>query len=133
MNGFAKLIVLCILTDILLTIHADKILRKIGEGLSYNSCLGSFLMTICSLAKPHIYVICHPGTFGQVLECWDREMREVVAVKIIRSIKKYRDAAMIEIDVLEQLGRHNRHGNGYIPFYFSFFIWFSNLFTVLSD
>ncbi|XP_019105926.1 serine/threonine-protein kinase AFC2 isoform X3 [Beta vulgaris subsp. vulgaris] len=39
-------------------------------------------------------------------------MREVVAVKIIRSIKKYRDAAMIEIDVLEQLGRHNRHGNG---------------------
>ncbi|XP_048502408.1 serine/threonine-protein kinase AFC2 isoform X2 [Beta vulgaris subsp. vulgaris] len=52
------------------------------------------------------------GTFGQVLECWDREMREVVAVKIIRSIKKYRDAAMIEIDVLEQLGRHNRHGNG---------------------
>ncbi|KAK9675510.1 hypothetical protein RND81_11G011500 [Saponaria officinalis] len=52
------------------------------------------------------------GTFGQVLECWDRETREVVAVKIIRSIKKYRDAAMIEIDVLEQLGRHNRHSNG---------------------
>ncbi|KAJ8438579.1 hypothetical protein Cgig2_024668 [Carnegiea gigantea] len=52
------------------------------------------------------------GTFGQVLECWDRETKEVVAIKIVRSIKKYRDAAMIEIDVLETLGRHNRHGNG---------------------
>ncbi|XP_021743729.1 serine/threonine-protein kinase AFC2-like isoform X2 [Chenopodium quinoa] len=52
------------------------------------------------------------GTFGQVLECWDRELREVVAIKIVRSIKKYRDAAMIEIEVLEQLGRHNRNANG---------------------
>lgn len=51
------------------------------------------------------------GTFGQVLECWDREMREKVAIKIIRSIKKYRDAAMIEVDVLEQLGRNKKYGN----------------------
>ncbi|GMH01545.1 hypothetical protein Nepgr_003384 [Nepenthes gracilis] len=51
------------------------------------------------------------GTFGQVLECWDREIRGTVAVKIIRSIKKYRDAAMVEIDVLERLGTHNRYGN----------------------
>lgn len=43
------------------------------------------------------------GTFGRVLECWDRETKEYVAVKIIRSIKKYRDAAMIEIDVLQKL------------------------------
>jgi len=57
------------------------------------------------------------GTFGQVLECWDRETKEVVAIKIVRSIKKYRDAAMIEIDVLETLGRHNRHGNGYVHIY----------------
>ncbi|KAF8088163.1 hypothetical protein N665_0550s0022 [Sinapis alba] len=43
------------------------------------------------------------GTFGRVLECWDRETKEYVAIKIIRSIKKYRDAAMIEIDVLQKL------------------------------
>ncbi|CAI0447429.1 unnamed protein product [Linum tenue] len=51
------------------------------------------------------------GTFGQVLECWDRERKEMVAVKIVRGIKKYREAAMIEIDVLQQLGKHDRGGN----------------------
>lgn len=63
---------------------ADKILRKIGE-----------------------------GTFGQVLECWDREAKEMVAIKIVRSIKKYREAAMIEIDVLQLLGRYDRSGSRY--------------------
>ncbi|KAF5730898.1 putative serine/threonine-protein kinase [Tripterygium wilfordii] len=48
------------------------------------------------------------GTFGQVLECWDRERGEMVAIKIVRGIKKYRDAAMIEIEVLQQLGRHDK-------------------------
>ncbi|AQK72303.1 Serine/threonine-protein kinase AFC2 [Zea mays] len=47
------------------------------------------------------------GTFGQVLECWDKERKEMVAIKIIRGIKKYRDAAMIEIGMLEQLGKYD--------------------------
>ncbi|XP_061362172.1 serine/threonine-protein kinase AFC2-like isoform X1 [Gastrolobium bilobum] len=51
------------------------------------------------------------GTFGQVLECWDRERKEMVAIKIVRAIKKYRDAAMIEIEVLQQLGKHDKGGN----------------------
>ncbi|CAI9093050.1 OLC1v1028453C1 [Oldenlandia corymbosa var. corymbosa] len=51
------------------------------------------------------------GTFGQVLECWDREAKEMVAIKIVRSIKKYREAAMIEIDVLQLLGRYDRNGS----------------------
>lgn len=55
-----------------------------------------------------------PGTFGQVLECWDREQKEFVAIKIIRSIKKYREAAMVEIDVLQLLGRYDRGGSRYV-------------------
>lgn len=51
------------------------------------------------------------GTFGQVLECWDREMREVVAVKVVRSVKKYREAAMLEVDVLQLLGKYDRNGS----------------------
>ncbi|XP_050936098.1 serine/threonine-protein kinase AFC2 isoform X2 [Cucumis melo] len=51
------------------------------------------------------------GTFGQVLECWDREKKEMVAIKIVRGIRKYRDAAMIEIEVLQQLGKHDKGGN----------------------
>mmetsp|Transcript_17781 Transcript_17781/g.24589 ORF Transcript_17781/g.24589 Transcript_17781/m.24589 type:complete len:485 (-) Transcript_17781:146-1600(-) len=50
------------------------------------------------------------GTFGQVLECWDREMKEYVAVKVIRNVQKYRDAAMIEIDVLKKLGKADPEG-----------------------
>ncbi|KAM7276015.1 hypothetical protein ACFE04_017881 [Oxalis oulophora] len=51
------------------------------------------------------------GSFGQVLECWDRERKEFVAIKIVRGIKKYREAAMIEIEMLEQLSRHDKGGN----------------------
>ncbi|KAF2282631.1 hypothetical protein GH714_011924 [Hevea brasiliensis] len=50
------------------------------------------------------------GTFGQVLECFDNEKKEVVAIKIVRSIHKYREAAMIEIDVLQRLARHDIGG-----------------------
>ncbi|KAG4190867.1 hypothetical protein ERO13_A07G055900v2 [Gossypium hirsutum] len=51
------------------------------------------------------------GTFGQVLECWDRERKEMVAIKIVRGIKKYHEAAMIEIEMLQQLGKHDKGGN----------------------
>ena len=51
------------------------------------------------------------GTFGQVLECWDRETKEMVAIKVVRSIKKYREAARIEVDVLQLLGKNDRNGS----------------------
>ncbi|KAK6943705.1 Protein kinase domain, partial [Dillenia turbinata] len=51
------------------------------------------------------------GTFGQVLECFDMEREEMVAIKIVRSIPKYREAAMIEIDVLQNLARHDIGGS----------------------
>ncbi|KAI7843948.1 hypothetical protein COHA_002486 [Chlorella ohadii] len=47
------------------------------------------------------------GTFGQVLECWDRKRRDYVAVKIIRNIQKYRDAAMIELEALHTLAAND--------------------------
>lgn len=37
------------------------------------------------------------GTFGRVLECWDRKVKDYVAVKIVRNVDKYRHAAMIEV------------------------------------
>ncbi|XWS69109.1 hypothetical protein CRYUN_Cryun04dG0151000 [Craigia yunnanensis] len=50
------------------------------------------------------------GTFGQVLECRDRETKEMVAIKVVRSSKKYREAAMMELEVLQLLGKHDRNG-----------------------
>ncbi|KAL2517678.1 Serine/threonine-protein kinase AFC3 [Abeliophyllum distichum] len=52
------------------------------------------------------------GTFGRVLECWDRQTREYVAIKVVRSIQKYRDAAMIEIDVLQRLSKNDKGSSG---------------------
>jgi hypothetical protein len=47
------------------------------------------------------------GTFGRVLECWDRKNKDYVAIKIVRNVQKYRDAAMIEV----QLPRRTNHGD----------------------
>jgi dual-specificity kinase len=60
-----------------------------------------FIISLCVLL----------GTFGQVLECWDLENQEAVAIKIVRSLQKYREAAMIEIDVLQRLGKHDFTGS----------------------
>ncbi|KAH8504319.1 hypothetical protein H0E87_011832 [Populus deltoides] len=48
------------------------------------------------------------GTFGRVLECWDRQTREYVAIKVVRSIHKYRDAAMIEVDILQRVAKNEK-------------------------
>uniref|UniRef100_A0A7R9VL20 Protein kinase domain-containing protein n=1 Tax=Chlamydomonas euryale TaxID=1486919 RepID=A0A7R9VL20_9CHLO len=50
------------------------------------------------------------GTFGRVLECWDRKHKDYVAIKIVRNIDKYRHAAMIELEVLNTLERNNMDG-----------------------
>lgn len=45
------------------------------------------------------------------MECWDREAREFVAIKVVRSIRKYRNAAMVEIDVLNHLTKNDKDGS----------------------
>ncbi|PHT87065.1 Serine/threonine-protein kinase AFC2 [Capsicum annuum] len=35
----------------------------------------------------------------------------MVAIRIVRGMKKYRDAAMIEVEMLQQLGKHDNGGN----------------------
>ncbi|KAM0400367.1 hypothetical protein HYE67_007656 [Fusarium culmorum] len=47
------------------------------------------------------------GTFGKVVEARDRKHNKAVAVKIIRSVQKYRDASRIELRVLETLKRND--------------------------
>jgi dual-specificity kinase len=45
------------------------------------------------------------GTFGKVVSCWDRATEQLVAVKVIRAVRKYAEAARMEIDILLELGR----------------------------
>ncbi|OMJ26468.1 Serine/threonine-protein kinase AFC1 [Smittium culicis] len=43
------------------------------------------------------------GTFGRVMKCYDRLNNKQVAIKVIRAVDKYREAARIEIRVLKTL------------------------------
>ncbi|KAK2751108.1 dual specificity protein kinase kns1 [Myotisia sp. PD_48] len=48
------------------------------------------------------------GTFGKVVEAYDRQKRTRCAVKIIRSVQKYRDASRIELRVLSTLASNDK-------------------------
>lgn len=50
------------------------------------------------------------GTFGKVVKARDKRRDKLVAVKIIRSVQKYRDASRIELRVLSTL-KANDHEN----------------------
>lgn len=43
------------------------------------------------------------GTFGKVVQARDKTSNKLVAIKIIRSVQKYREASKIELRVLETL------------------------------
>lgn len=45
-----------------------------------------------------------------MLECWDREEGQDVAIKVVRNLQRYRDAAKTEIDVLQTLQEHDKEG-----------------------
>ncbi|KAF9896526.1 dual specificity protein kinase kns1, partial [Lobosporangium transversale] len=47
------------------------------------------------------------GTFGKVVECFDRETGKHCAIKIIRAVQKYREASKIEARVLDTLKQHD--------------------------
>ncbi|KAG0204773.1 dual specificity protein kinase kns1 [Mortierella sp. GBA30] len=51
------------------------------------------------------------GTFGKVVECFDRDTGRHCAIKIIRAVQKYRDASKIETRVLNTLKRHDPHNS----------------------
>ncbi len=40
------------------------------------------------------------GTFGKVFACNDRKHRDIVAIKVIRSVKRYIESSLIEADIL---------------------------------
>ncbi len=50
------------------------------------------------------------GTFGKVVKVRDVYKNEIVALKIIKNVKKYREAAKLEINVLEKLAKYDPRG-----------------------
>ena len=47
------------------------------------------------------------GTFGKVVKCEDMKKEKILAIKIIKNVKKYRDAAKLEINVLAKLAKYD--------------------------
>ena len=52
------------------------------------------------------------GTFGKGVKVKDHEKEDYVAMKIIKNIHKYREAAKLEINVLQKLNAKVRNKNG---------------------
>ena len=50
------------------------------------------------------------GTFGRVVECYDRKDRFHVAIKVVRDVRKYTESARIEADILRDV--NSRKGRG---------------------
>jgi len=51
------------------------------------------------------------GTFGKVVKCEDLQKNKILAIKIIKNVKKYRDAAKLEINVLTKLKKYDPKGD----------------------
>eukprot|EP00794_Sanderia_malayensis_P012316 gene12316-13586_t len=45
------------------------------------------------------------GTFGKCIKCYDRKRDRVIALKVIKNVEKYREAAKLEIKVLDKIAQ----------------------------
>ncbi|KAJ3016378.1 dual specificity protein kinase kns1 [Thoreauomyces humboldtii] len=69
----------------------------------------ALVVTVFSIPDQVVQVL-GQGTFGKVLQVYDRNSDEYVAIKIIRALPKYTEASMIEIKVLQLLEKNDRTG-----------------------
>ncbi|EGV63345.1 serine threonine protein kinase CMGC group [Yamadazyma tenuis] len=72
---------------------------------------GHFIIELNSLFANRFIVLqlLGQGTFGKVVKCYDKLNRQHVAIKIIRNIPKYRDAAKIELRILATLKKYDNN------------------------
>ena len=61
------------------------------------------------------------GTFGRVVQCFDRSARRTVAIKVVRSIRKYVESARIEADILKDVNRRGGRGVSHCVQMFDYF------------
>lgn len=61
------------------------------------------LALTCIFFQDQMVKLLGQGTFGKVVQARDRRSDKLVAIKIIRSVQKYREASKIELRVLETL------------------------------
>jgi CDC-like kinase len=88
--------------------HAGDIL--LGESLTsichLNPIFNNSVMTPL-LGRYKIQATLGEGTFGRVVKVKDDSMNQTMALKIIKNVEKYREAARLEINALEKLSDKN--------------------------
>ncbi|GLU01402.1 hypothetical protein SLE2022_187110 [Rubroshorea leprosula] len=91
-------------------VHEGAVARRASPPRRDDDHEGHYVFNLGENLTPRYKILSKmgEGTFGRVLECWDRQTREYVAIKIVRSIRKYRDAAMIEVDILQRLAKNEK-------------------------
>ncbi len=85
----------------------DHTMYVVLDGVVYTSIQPSQLYPNHTPPTDRIRRRLGEGTFGRVLSCHDRIERRNVAIKVVRNVPKYRDAAMIELEVLNTLRYHD--------------------------
>lgn len=66
-------------------------------------------VTLLTSFQDRIIRLLGQGTFGKVVEAFDRHRQTRCAIKIIRAVSKYRDASRIELRVLQTLSANDKH------------------------
>ncbi|GMM30460.1 serine/threonine protein kinase [Martiniozyma asiatica (nom. inval.)] len=87
-----------------------KPLEKCDDEIPCDDNEGHYIVKIGSYFANDRFVIKEllgQGTFGKVIRAYDNYTKEEVAVKIIKSIHKYREASKIELRVLSMLKKHD--------------------------
>ena len=51
------------------------------------------------------------GSFAQVCKCWDHKNNKEIALKIIKSHKRFKEQAVVEVKVLAYLRKHDKSSN----------------------
>ena len=62
------------------------------------------------------------GSFGQALKCFDHKMKKNVALKIIRSKKRFYHQAMVEVKVLKYIKDNDPDDTSNIIRMFDYFV-----------
>lgn len=97
---------------------------KLGEGLDANDEFPNGRYKILNELGE--------GTFGKVVECWDRLELRRVAIKVVRSDNKYRQAARLEIDILLHLNLNDANGVFHCVKLYSWFEYHSHVCMVFE-
>eukprot|EP00826_Nyctotherus_ovalis_P007297 TRINITY_DN11810_c0_g2_i1.p1 TRINITY_DN11810_c0_g2~~TRINITY_DN11810_c0_g2_i1.p1 ORF type:complete len:286 (+),score=58.54 TRINITY_DN11810_c0_g2_i1:478-1335(+) len=101
--------------------------NKYDDGIGdYNTYVGEHIAY-----RYEIIDILGKGTFGQAIKCLDHKTRQIVALKIIKSKKKFYHQAMIEVKILKYLREHDKADTANIVKTFDFFVFRKHIVTPL--